>query len=588
MIRKHLLSALGAAAALLVGSSAALALSTTSLVAPAQSAAPDFVSKDLAGREVHLSDFKDKVVLLDFWATWCGPCMQSMPHTQELAAKYKDQGLVVLAVCTSDTRAKFEEWVQKNQAKYPGVLFTHDPAEKAPERASAKLYDVPGIPAQFVIARDGKLAGRIIGFDGPEDARSEAVLGHAGLKVDAAIVAQGDAQSKKEADEEAARLAEEEANPPPSFAVQFGERKSGDVIPDFSLTGADGREFTLASLRGRTLVIGFGFDENVLPGDKLQAIATKHGGNGVVPLAMLIMAKRASADAWLAKNKDKTGVRFGWDAAGAYAGDTETLDMKAFEAWDATTALRKLMGGSLMNGTPGFPFFIVVDPAGKYVGTLFNGKSFDEGLANLLLRAGVKLAAADMPKKLAKDEDFVVKPPPPPEARVEPLAIGAVAPDFEMKDAAGKTVKLADYKGKVIVLDFWATWCGPCVASMPHTQEVAAHYKDQGVVVIGSCTSDKRKAFESWVAKNQAKYPDFVYAHDPLEKSPDRPARKLYGVEGIPMQFVIGRDGKVAATVVGYMAGEVLLEAALAKAGIQVDPKILAKAAEDQKKRDER
>ena len=553
-----------------------------------QSPAPDFVSKDLSGKEVHLSDFKDKVVLLDFWATWCGPCMQSMPHTQELAAKYKQQGVVVLAVCTSDTRGKFEEWARKNQEKYPGILFTHDPAEKGVERASAKFYDVPGIPAQFVIGRDGKLAGRVIGFEGAEDARSEAALAKAGVEVDAAIVTKGDAQSKKEAEEEAARAADEAANPPLSFSAQLGERKSGDVLPDFTLSGPDGKEFAFSKLRGKTVVIGFGFDDSVLPGEQLQALGTKHGANGVVPLGVLIMAKREVYDAWLAKNKGKANMLSGWDPAGAYEGDREKLDMQAYSAWDAKTALRKLMGGGPMDGTPGFPFFVVVDPAGKFVGMCFNGKSFDEGLANLLLRAGVKLAPEDMPKKLAKDEDFAVKPPPPPEARVEQLAIGALAPDFAMTDAAGKPVKLSDYKGKVVVLDFWATWCGPCVASMPHTQQVAATYKGQGVVVIGSCTFDKRKAFEAWVKQNQSKYPDFIYAHDALEKSPERAAHKLYGVDGIPAQFIIGRDGKVAAFVSGYMEGERLLEAALARAGIQVAPEILAKAAEDQRKRDER
>jgi thiol-disulfide isomerase/thioredoxin len=183
----------------------------------------------------------------------------------------------------------------------------------------------------------------------------------------------------------------------------------------------------------------------------------------------------------------------------------------------------------------------------------------------------------------AGPEAYVVKPPPAP---VKMLAIGAAAPDFPMTDLQGKPVKVSDYRGKVVILDFWATWCGPCIASMPHTQEVAAHYKDQGVVVLGSCTSDARGKFDAWVKTNQEKYPDFVFAHDPLEKDDNRPSRKLYGVGGIPTQFIIGRDGKIAATQIGYIKGEVMLDAALAKAGIKVDPAILAQAAEDQKKRD--
>ena len=161
-----------------------------------------------------------------------------------------------------------------------------------------------------------------------------------------------------------------------------------------------------------------------------------------------------------------------------------------------------------------------------------------------------------------------------------------MAPDFEGQDLDGKYVKLSDYRGKVIVLDFWATWCGPCKASLPHTQKVALHYQDQDVVVLANCTSDTRKAFEAWVEHNQANYPNIVFNHDAAEKGPERASRKLYGVGGIPQQFVIGKDGKVAAVVEGYMAGEVLLEGALAKAGVQVDAATLEKAAADQQKRD--
>ena len=162
-----------------------------------------------------------------------------------------------------------------------------------------------------------------------------------------------------------------------------------------------------------------------------------------------------------------------------------------------------------------------------------------------------------------------------------PLAAGVAAPDFESKDLAGKAIRLSDSKDKVVVIDFWATWCGPCRASLPHTQEVARHYKDQGVVVLAACTSDTRAKFEEFVKANQDTYADIVFACDPNERGSatyeERASRKLYGVGGIPTQFIVGRDGKVVATLVGYQEGDVRLEAALAKAGIKVDPAVQAK-----------
>jgi len=167
---------------------------------------------------------------------------------------------------------------------------------------------------------------------------------------------------------------------------------------------------------------------------------------------------------------------------------------------------------------------------------------------------------------------------------IQTLAVGALAPDFESKDQAGKAVHVADAKGKVQVLDFWATWCGPCMKSLPHTEEVAKLCKDQGVVVLAVCTSDTRAKYEEWIKTNQAKYADVNFTCDLNDRGStnydERASRKLYGVKGIPTQFIIGRDGKIAAVLVGYGDGDTRLEACLARVGIKVDAAAAAKGEE--------
>lgn len=160
-----------------------------------------------------------------------------------------------------------------------------------------------------------------------------------------------------------------------------------------------------------------------------------------------------------------------------------------------------------------------------------------------------------------------------------------MAPEFPMQDLAGREVKLADFRGKVLVLDFWSSWCMPCIEAMPHNQAVAARYKDQGVVVLACCTNDSRRSFETWVRKHQTELPDLIWSHDPVGKSEQRVSKSLYGVPAIPTQFIIDRDGRVVEVVYGYMKGEVLLDAALAKAGIRVDVALLDQAEADRKQR---
>jgi len=129
-------------------------------------------------------------------------------------------------------------------------------------------------------------------------------------------------------------------------------------------------------------------------------------------------------------------------------------------------------------------------------------------------------------------------------ASVKPDKDRRPAPDFALKDADGKVVHLADYKGKVVLLDFWATWCGPCKVEIPWFMEMQRKNKDKGFEVLGVAMDD-----EGWeVVKPFAAQMAVNYR---LVIGNDTTAQAYGGVDALPTTFLIDRAGKIAAVHVG-------------------------------------
>ena len=129
------------------------------------------------------------------------------------------------------------------------------------------------------------------------------------------------------------------------------------------------------------------------------------------------------------------------------------------------------------------------------------------------------------------------------------LAAGTVAPDITVQDKAGKFLKLSDYRGKTVVLDFWATWCGVCLMSMPHTNEVVKRFADRNVVVLAVNIWDTQAKFNDWLPKLTA-YDAMTFAFEPTREAGK--AGRLYHLSGIPVQYVIDPAGKITDSLSGY------------------------------------
>jgi len=117
--------------------------------------APDFRLQSLDGETVSLSDYHGQAVLLNFWATWCGPCVGEMPYLQEIHEEWTTRGLALVAVNVGETSSQVNGFMNYYNLSLPVLLDT--------QRSVSERYNIIGIPTTFFIDKDGIIQGKVVG-----------------------------------------------------------------------------------------------------------------------------------------------------------------------------------------------------------------------------------------------------------------------------------------------------------------------------------------------------------------------------------------------------------------------------------------
>ena len=139
-----------------------------------------------------------------------------------------------------------------------------------------------------------------------------------------------------------------------------------------------------------------------------------------------------------------------------------------------------------------------------------------------------------------------------------PLTASAPAPDFSLESLDGKTTRLSDFRGKAILLNFWATWCGPCKIEMPWFVDLQNQYGSQGLQIVGVAMDDASK-------EDIAKFAKDMGVNYPVLIGKEAVGDAYGGVPALPETFLIARDGKIMDKIIG-LRGKAEIEDAIKKA----------------------
>ncbi len=465
--------------------------------------APAIECRDLAGKPVKLSDYTGKVVVLDVWTTGCIPCRKMIPHQREMVARLKDLPFALVSVSfdaepkvvtdfLKDTPMPWEHWFN------------------GPDGGMAEAYKISHFPTIYVI--DGK---GVIRFKEVRDSRLDEA-------VNALLVEAGVPAAKLKAHTDAAPAPTGREEQLKALRTQYAKQNSDAMqlprtgTPEQQLKAYEAALPKMRDYAPRALAIANEGSADEIALEALAFIAMTGQDSPEGADAFRQMAERFATASGVSRLLDRPtvqrpAVRPFAERVIAVHPDRATRAKAAVVL--ANNAIRQTERGD----TPA-----ASAAASAEAEAILRRIIEDFAGANL----GGRLGTADAWAKSMLPE-------------VVDLAVGKPFPDVTGEGMDGKSVKVSDYRGKVVVFDIWATWCGPCKAMIPHERELVARLKDKPFVLLSVSGDNEKKVLTEFL-----KTADMPWAHW-WGGGDERKLLKALHIQHYPTIFVLDHKGTI-------------------------------------------
>ena len=478
------------------------------------SPAPDFTQADVTGNAVKLSSFRGKYVLVDFWASWCGICRAENPNVLRAYDAYKDKGFTVLGVSLDDSLHR-QQWIQA--IREDNMPWQQVSDLKGRNNEAAVEYGIKGIPQNVLIDPHGRIIAKNKRSNDLMNTLMEIFDHGYNMRMDGDIKGRNDS------------------------VIVFKYYKDNGYQND-TVSIHDGKFTWLAEMQEPQRV-----NATILPERKQLTFFSDIG------YLQLSVNMDSLPDFTLKGSNIQLEANQFFAAARELNHEQKELLQ---QLTDASQEERPKIGEQLLSLS-----------RSRYTANV--KKYVEEHPYSLFSLQLVKDMAEDIsgPKYNTVYPLYTSLPEvirgTPAGKRIDAMlpmmkrsAEGAMIADLSQADTSGQEISLSSFKGKYVLIDFWASWCGPCRAENPNLLKAYNIYKSKGFTIVGiSLDSDAGK----W--KKAVKDDQLPWTQLSDLKGRENAIAQYYNVRGIPWNILIDRDGRIVAKDLrGFALEKELLE----------------------------